>query len=321
MQSILTPLGVALTDATRRSFSIGFSQERMGGRSLFDVQENGGLLTEVFNSAVMDNNAHETADGENFYENESVYGDQLTMTQAKMTSSVEVTRGVQMFDQYNVLEAVEGAQGLGRNHSNKIEQDIQQFIKNGATGSYTNIDGAVVSVQSAAGVALFSNSITVNGSSATYDNLDATAYGQTGMEAGENLFRNFLNHEGQRANRIANTIYSTTESALCSLIKEYRNATGHVEDAARGVNTRQGKYDHIAMEYLDADTSGSPDAATANYWGLAVRKGKNLKFRVSQRPVIHEPRVTERSRNLLLQAEDWHAVGVEDPVDIMLSQA
>lgn len=320
MQNILSPLGASLSDATRRSFSIGFSQERMGGRSLFSVQDTDKRV-EVFNSAIMDNFSHDTGDGENFYENESVYGDELTITQAKYTSSVEITRGVVQFDQYNVVEVVEGSEGLGRNHSNKIEQDIQQFIKNGASTSYVDIDGNTVSTLSAAGVSLFNNSITVNGSSATYDNLDSTAYGQTGMEALENLFRNFLNHEGQRANKVANTIFSTTESQTVNLIKEYRNATGHVEDAARGINTRVGKYDHIEMEYLDADTSGAPDSTTDTYWGLAVRRDKNLKMRVSQRPIVHEPRITERSRNLLIQSEDWHAVGVEDPNCIALSQA
>lgn len=320
MQNVLSPLGSALTDATRRSFSIGFAMERMGGRSLFDVQDTDKRV-EVFNSAVMDNFAHDTGDGENFYENESVYGDELTMTQAKFTSSVEVTRGVVQFDQYNVIEVLEGSEGLGKNHSNRIEQDIQQFVKNGATGSYVSLDGDTVTVQSADGIALFANNHNVNGSSSVYDNLDATVFGQTGLEAQENLFRNFLNHEGQRANKVANIIFSTTESGLVNLIKEYRNATGHVEDAARGINTRQGKYDHIAMEYLDTDTSGSPDSTTANYWGLAVRRDKNLKFRVNQRPIVHEPRVTERSRNLLIQSEDWHAVGIEDANCISLAQA
>lgn len=320
MQNILTPLGAALTDTTRRSFSIGFGQERMGGRSLFNVQDTDKRV-EVFNSAIMDNFAHDTGDGENFYENESVYGDELTITQSKYTGSVEITRGVQMFDQYNVVEVMEGAEGLGRNHSNKIEQDIQQFVKNGAGTSYVDIDGNTISVLAADGVTLFSSSHTVNGSSSTYDNVDSTAYGQTGMEVGENLARNFLNHEGQRANKLMNTIFSTTESQTVNLIKEYRNATNHVEDAARGINTRQGKYDHIAMEYLDADTSGAPDSSTDTYWGLALRRDKNLKFRVSQRPIVHDPRVTERSRNLLIQSEDWHAIGVEDPNCILLMQA
>lgn len=320
MQNILSPLGSALTDVTRRSFTIGFGHERMGGRSLFDVQDTDKRV-EVFNSGVMDNFAHETGDGENFYENESVYGDELTITQSKYTGSVEVTRGVVMFDQYSVVEVLEGSEGLGRNHANKIEQDIQQLLKNGASASYVDIDGNTIPCLGADGANIFANSHTVNGSAATWDNLDSVAYGQTGMETLENLFRNFLNHEGQRNNKVANTIFSTTESQTVNLIKEYRNATGHVEDAARGINTRQGKYDHIAMEYLDADTSGAPDSATDNYWGLAVRKDKNLKFRVSQRPIVHDPRVTERSRNLLIQSEDWHAVGVEDTSCMALSQA
>lgn len=320
MQTTLTPLGSALTDATRRAFSIGFGTERMGGRQLFDVKETDKRV-EVFNSGVMDQFAHDSGDGENYYENESTYGDQLTMTQAKFTSSVEVTQGVVNYDQYAVVEVLEGAEGLGINHSNRIEMDVQQFIKNGATGSYTTIDGDTTVVQSADGVSLFSNLHTVNGSSANYDNLDSVAYGQTGQETLENLFRNFLNHDGQRANRVANTTFSTSEASLVSLIEEYRVSRGHVEDAARGTNTRRGKYSHIVMEYLDTDTSGSPDSDAYNYWGIGVRGGKNLKLRTSQNPMIHEPRVTERSRNLLMQSDDWHSVGVEDAVDIALSQA
>jgi len=321
MQNIYSPLGDALTDTTRRSFSIGFGMERMGGRTLFQVQSSDGKLTEVFNSGVMDNFSHATLDGGNFYENESVFGDELTITQAKFTSSTEVTTGVKEFDQYAVVEVLEGTEGLGRNHSNRIEQDIQQFIKGGATGSYVNIDGDTITIQSADGIALFANNHTVNGSATLVDNLDATVFGQTGLEAPGNLARNGLNHEGQRSNHVMNAIYSTTEVGNTELIKEYRNSTGHVEDAAHGINTWVGRYAHIALEYLDADTSGSPDSTTNAYWGIALMGSKNLKLRVGKNPRIHEPKITERSNNLLLQAEDWHAVGVEDPIDIFLSQA
>jgi len=321
MQNIYTPLGDALTDTTRRTFTIGFGMERMGGRSLFQVQDTNGKLSEVFNSGVMDNFSHDTLDGGNFYENESVFGDELTITQAKFTSSTEVTTGVEQYDQYSVVEVLEGAEGLGRNHSNRIEQDVQQFIKNGATGTYVDIDGNTITVQSADGVVLFSAAHTVNGSTAQYDNLDATTFGQTGLEAVGNLARNGLNHEGQRSNHVMNIIFSTTEVGNTELIKEYRNSTGHVEDAARGINTWQNRYEHIAMEYLDADVNGAPDSTTNAYWGLGLKDSKNLKLRVGMRPRIHDPKKTERSNNLLLQAEDWHAVGVEDAIDIFLSQA
>lgn len=321
MQSIYTPLGDALTDTTRRSFSIGFGKERMGGRALFNIKDTEGKLEEVFNSGVMDNFAHETLDGGNFYENESVYGDELTITQAKFTSSTEVTSGVEYYDQYSVVEVLEGSEGLGLNHANRIEQDVQQHVKAGATGTYVDIDGNTTVVQSADAVSWFSSSHTVNGSTATYDNLDATAFGQTGLEALGNLARNGLNHEGQRSNKVMNIIFSTTEVGNTELIKEYRNSTGHVEDAARGINTWQNRYDHIAMEYLDADTNGAPDSTTNGYWGLAVRGSKDMKLRVGMRPRIHDPKKTERSNNLLLQAEDWHAVGIEDANSTYLSQA
>ena len=321
MQTIFTPLGDALTDTTRRTFSIGFGMERLGGRTLFQVQDTNGKLSEVFNSGVMDNFSRETTDGGNFFENESIFGDELTITQAKFTTSTEITTGVEQYDQYAVVEILEGAEGLGRNHANRIEQDVQQFVKNGATGSYTDIDGNVITVNSADGVSLFNNAHTVNGSSSTYDNLDATVFGQTGLEALGNLARNALNHEGQRSNHVMTSIFSTTEVGNTELIKEYRNSTGHVEDAARGINTWVGRYNHIAMEYLDADVNGSPDSSTANNWGLALMGSRNLKLRVGMRPRIHDPKKTERSNNLLLQAEDWHAVGVEDAIDIFLSQA
>ena len=321
MQNIYTPLGDALTDTTRRTFTIGFGMERMGGRSLFQVQDTNGKLSEVFNSGVMDNFSHDTLDGGNFYENESVFGDELTITQAKFTSSTEVTTGVEQYDQYSVVEVLEGAEGLGRNHSNRIEQDVQQFVKNGATGTYVDIDGNTITVQSADGVVLFSNDHTVNGSAAKYDNLDSTVFGQTGLEAVGNLARNGLNHEGQRSNHVMNIIFSTTEVGNTELIKEYRQSQGHPEDAAHGVNTWQNRYEHIAMEYLDADVNGAPDSTTNNYWGLGLQDSKNLKLRVGKNPMIHDPKKTERSNNALLQAEDWHAVGVEDAIDIFLSQA
>lgn len=320
MQSINTTLGTALTDTTRRSFSLGYAQERMGGRALFDVQPTDKKV-EVFNQAVSDDFAHETGDGENFYENESVYGDELTMTQAKMTASTEITSGIQMYDQYAMVDAVEGSQSLGRAHSNKIEMDIQQWVGNGASTSYTDIDGNTVSTLCADGLAPFSSLHTQNGSSATYDNLDSTAFGQTGIETGENLFRLFLNHDAQRSNKIANIIFSTGKPSLVNLIKEYRNATGHVEDASRGLNAYMGKYDSIVLEYMDTTSSGANDATKDDYWGLAVRKARDLRFRVSKNPIIHEPRITERSRNLLMQSESWYAVGIENPDCIMLHQA
>lgn len=299
---------------------MGFKFTRKGGMALFDVQDTNKKV-EVFNSYVMDQFGHETGEGENFHNLDPTDGDELTLTQGKITASLEVTDDIEMYDQYSVSAAVEGANGLGTANRNRMEMDIQQFVGQGAGTSYYDMDGNPVSVLAADGVTTFSNSHTINSSASTYDNIDSVAYGQTGLETLENLFRLFLNHDGQRANRIPTVIFSTTKPTLVNLIREYYKSYYHVEDDARGVNEYMEKYSHIALEYLDTATDGSNDAAKDDYWGLAVRKGKNLKFRVSRNPILHPVQRVQRNRNLLMQSEARYAVGIEDPIDIALAAA
>ncbi len=318
MFATTAPLGSKLTDATRRSFSMGFKYQRQGGMALFDVQDTNKKV-EVFNSYIMDQFGHETGEGENFYNLDPTLGDELILTQGKITASLEVTDDIEMYDQYSVAAAVEGAQGLGTSNRNRMEMDIQQFVGQGAAAAYTDMDGNSVATIAADALSVFNAAHTIQGGTGTYNNVEATAYGQTGLELGENDFRLFLNHDGQRANRIANIIFSTTKPTLVNLIREYYKSYWHVEDTARGVNEYMDKYNHIALEYLDTNTDGSNDATKDDYWGLAVRKGKNLKFRVSRNPILHPVQRVQRNRNLLMQSESRYAVGVEDAIDIMLS--
>lgn len=315
-----TGLGVKLTDATRRSFSLGYKEEPVQARGLFDVVTTG-LKVETFNSAVMDQFASPTGDGENYASFDPTLGDELTLTQAKVTASYEVSEDAQQFDQYGIFQAMEGAQGLGSATAKAIELDLQQLISQGAGSSYTDRAGNTVSVLAADGVTLFSNSHTVNGSSSTYDNVDSTAFGQTGLEAMENLFRGFLNHDGQRINRRANTIFSTSKPSLTNLIAEYNKSMGHPEDEYNGINVYTGRYNHVVLTYLDTDSSGAVDSAKDDYWGLAIAKDKNLKLRVSQSPTLHPEQLVQRNRNRLYQASAKYSYGVEDPVCIALSAA
>lgn len=320
MFTTTAPLGSKLTDTTRRSFSMGFKYLRQGGMALFDVQDTNKKV-EVFNSYVLDQFGHNTGEGENFYNLDPTLGDELILTQGKITASLEVTDDIEMYDQYSVAAAIEGSEGLGTANRNRMEMDIQQFVGQGAAAAYTDLDGNPVPTLAADSLSVFNNAHTIQGGSGTYDNLEATSYGQTGLELLEDNFRKFLNHDGQRANRVPTCIFSTTKPTLINLIREYYKSFWHVEDAARGVNEYMDKYVHIALEYLDTATDGSNDSTKANYWGLAVRKGKNLKFRVSRNPILHPVQRVQRNRNLLMQSESRYAVGIEDAIDIILSAA
>jgi len=318
--STTSDLGIKLTDATRRGFKLGYKDEPLAARAIFDVQMTDKKV-EVFNSAIMDRVATPTGDGDNYGSNSATLGDELTLTQAKYTDSFEITEDQMQYDQYGIAAALAGGRGLGSSAANVIELYAQQLISQGASASYTDHAGNLVSTLAADGLSLFNNSHTVNGSSATYDNLISTAFGQTGIEEALENFRGFINQDGIRMNRRPRTIFSTGKASLVGLINEYLNSQGHPEDAFNGINVYKGTFNHIVMEYLDTDSSRAADSAKDDYWGLVMAKDPNLKLRVSQEPTIHPMQLVQRNRNVLFQTSTKFAVGVEDPSCILLSAA
>lgn len=318
--STQTDLGLKLTDATRRGFKLGYKDEPVAARSIFDVQMTDKKV-EVFNSAIMDRVAMPTGDGDNYAASDATLGDELTLTQGKYTDSFEVTEDQMQYDQYGIAAALAGGKGLGSSTANVIELYAQQLISQGASASYTDHAGNTVSTLAATGLSLFNNAHTVNGSASTYDNLIATAFGQAGLEEALENWRGFLNHDGVRINRRPKTIFSTGKPSLVALIREYLNSTGHPEDAFNGINTYKAEFNHVVLEYLDTTSSRAADSAKDDYWGLVDAKNPNLKLRVSQEPTIHPMQLVQRNRNALFQSSTKFAVGVEDPNCILLSAA
>lgn len=318
--SSTTDLGIKLTDAMRRGFKLGYKDEPVAARAIFNVQMTDKKV-EVFNSAIMDKIASPTGDGDNYNVTNATLGDELTLTQAKYTQSFEITEDDMQYDQYGISAALAGGQGLGSAAAQTIELYAQQLISQGAAASYSDHAGNLVSTLTADGLSLFNNAHTVNGSSATYDNLIATAFGQTGIEEALENFRGFVNQDGVRMNRRPRTIFSTGKASLVSLINEYKNSQGHPEDALNGINTYQNQFTHVILEFLDANSSRAADPAKDDYWGLVLAKDENLKLRVSQEPTVHPMQLVQRNRNNLFQVSTKFAVGVEDASCILLSAA
>lgn len=313
-------LGQAITSATRIAFNTGYKEVPTEGRALYKV-EYVDTLTKIVDSSVMDKFARATGLGANYATSLPTKGDQKTYTQGKITDSFEMIKEIGGFDQYNVVGGLTSAKGIGTSAAKRIELDLQLNIGMGAGAAYTDMDGNSIATTAADGLAIFHNNHTVNGSSNTFDNLGATGFGQTGLEATELLFRLFINHDGQQITRRPTTIFSTLDPTLINLIREYNKGMNHIEDNNRGVNVYQGKYDHIGMQYLDSDNSGAYDATKKNYWGLVVRGDENLKLFVSQDPVVYPPQLVQRNRNILVQTDALYAYGVQEPSCIALNQA
>lgn len=321
MLTLEDSLGSDLSDETRREFVDGMKVVPMGGRQIWNTTVTD-RRKHVINQGIVDQFGMRTEDGQVFGSVDATNADELTITQFKVTISMEVTEMTEAFDQYGVIPTLlSNAKGIGTGLVKHIEMYTQQFIKNGAAGTFTDGDGYTVTCQSADGLALFHAEHTINGSSTTFDNLGASSFGGTGIQESKNLFRKFLNHDGQRKNRRANAIYSTSEASNTELIEEYAIAEKHPEDALNAPNVHKGKYTHVVLDYLDTDTAGADDSSADGYWGMCVLNGPNMRLMVSKMPELMPAEQVQRTNNKLLKGQVWFGLGVYEATDATLHTA
>lgn len=322
MFTTVTQLGAALTKNADVAFSKGMKLAPKAGRMMFNVKKVSNKISES-DTYSYDQIARNTGEGGVYASSDPVKGYNLILTQAKFTQSFEQTKESGMYDKYNVVQTLRGIEGLGTSCGKRFEADLQLLIGNATSANYTDIDGNTISTQNANSENIAANTHTVR-SGGTYDNLDASSFGQTGLEADEVLWRSFINHDGQQVDRISTHIYTTRKSGVVNLVDEYLNARGHVEDPNLGLNVfntnfarAQGqRYGHIIMEYLDATSTLGIDTSKDDYWGTVRAGADSLQAEVSQNPVVYAPQLVQRTRNVLIQTDTHYAYGVRDSFDI-----
>lgn len=313
-------LGTALTRNATIAFSEGMKLAPTGGRNLFNVEMVTDLITEN-DTHSYDTFAQPTAEGGDYYISNPVKGFKIIHRQGKFTNSFETTKEMRKYDKYSVVGALGGIQGLGTSCGKTIEKYVQLSIGMGAGAGYQDDAGNPVSTIGSDGANNFSTSKTTK-AGVGYSNLQAIAFGLAGLEAHENLFRKFPNHSGQQINALPDTIYHTRDPATKNLIEEYLNSRGNVGSPNMGVNVygyKGPRYQTIELEYLDANPDGSINTSKKAYWGLARAKSPELQLKISQNPIVYEPQLVLRNRNLVIQTDCHFSHGHCDGTGATLS--
>lgn len=314
-------LGKALSANKLIAFSNGVNAKEApkAGRTLFTVYNTDRKINES-DSYVIDSIAQYTGEGENYHVAQHFKGFALELVQQKYTDQFEMTEEVGEYDQYSVTRALSGITGLGTSTVKAMELAAQLQLSFGVAGSYTDAQGRTVSALGADGNPHFSNTKNTT-AGVTYDNLDTTAFGKTGLQNVENLGNAMVNHAGRTNPTMFNAIFfNGRNAALANTIQEYMVATG----AAFGVantNVYTHKYQVIPCEYLAALSNGSIDGSKANWWGLARIGGDNMRLEVSQMPIVHQPDLLPRNRNIVVSTSTRFAVGIRDGFDAVLATA
>lgn len=304
-------LGSALVKNAFVTWHMGFDAVPYAARRVFRTSQTSHKTSE-HDSWDYNKFARKTGEGNNYNSSTPVKGDNLVLTQGKVTDSFEVTEESQDYDRYNQVQNFQGMMGLGKACPDRMELDLQLFLMSMGFGtSYTDQDGESVATTGADGLAIYSNSHTVNGTATTYDNLQAVAFGQTGLEAAEDLFRNFINHEGRVVYVIPDTIITTSKASVVNLVKEYNKGMNHIEDANRGINAYQGRYDHIVFHYGDCTATGARDSSKDDYWLLAsLANNHHAILEISQSPRVRYAGKVQRNQNDLFITDTRYAYGM-----------
>ena len=103
MLQLADTLGSDLTDEVEREFVTGMKTIPQGGRKIWNTELTKGERVRVINQGIVDQFASRTEDGQVFANVDSTNADELTLTQFKVTISMEVTEMTEEFDKHGVV--------------------------------------------------------------------------------------------------------------------------------------------------------------------------------------------------------------------------
>src|SRR3990167_3293340 len=210
----------------------------------------------------------------------------LNLTKSRIGLRDSVTWEMRKYDKYREIE--KKMRGLGQSTAMRIELDLTHMFTFGLQGSsYVNMDGETIYTVTGDGLAIFSNSHTITGSSTTVDNLNGTlAFNRTNLEAAERLFRNMVNMNDVKVVPQPDTIITGDDPAIVNVVAEFMRSMDAPDTSERATNVYKNKYKHVVLPYLATDLNGAPSATGRYYWMLADLKKKDAIAEFSEMPTF-----------------------------------
>ena len=273
-------------------------------RQLYDIVPNENLTSE-HSHIDSPGFARRKDQGDSFTVGSPRQGYTLNLTKSRIGLMDSVTWEMRKYDKYREIE--KKMRGLGKSTAMRIELDLTHLFTFGLQGStYTNMDGETVNTVTGDGVAIFSNSHTITGSSTNVDNLNGTtAFSRTGLEAAERLFRNMVNMNDVKVIPKPNTIITGDDPAIVNLVAEFMRSTSAPDTAERADNVYKGKYKHIVLPLLATTNLGAPTSTGRYYWMLADLGAKDAILEFSEMPTFTMGGPGNNGE--VFDTEDWKA--------------
>lgn len=271
-------------------------------RQLYDILPNENLTSE-HSHIDSPGFARRKDEGGNYVVGSPRQGYTLNLTKSRIGLRDSVTWEMRKYDKYREIE--KKMRGLGESTAQRIELDLTHLFTFGLQGStYTNMDGETVNTVTGDGLAIFSDSHTITGSSTVVDNYNGTnAFNRSNLELAERLFQNMVNMNDVKVTPKPDTIITSDDPAIVNLVREFLNSIDAPDTAERATNVYKAKYNHIQLPYLATTNLGGPTSTGRFYWMLADLKRKDAILEFSEMPTFSAPNPGSNGEDF--DTDDW----------------
>lgn len=304
----------------------GYERVPMKAKQLYDVSSNQ-MLTSEHSSLDGFTFAKRKGEGDDYQQENPTQNYSKIMTKYRVGLKATITWEMRTYDKYREIARV--LRGLGEASAQRMDLDLTHRFTFGTATSYVDQDGVTVPTTVGDGLALFSASHTVRGSSTTYRNLVANnpVFSKGGLEAGETLFAvQMIDSAGNKVVVKPEAIVTTDDPNTNNTVAEYLRSTAAPDASHSGVtNTYRSKYNHIVLPYLATTSTGARDSSKEKYWMLASISHTDAILEISENPHMVAPSSGKNSEDFdnddwMFKASSAYGIEITDPKWIVLSQ-
>lgn len=204
--------------------------------------------------------------------------------------SIDITLEMRQLDKTRVYDSMNF---LANVLPNREDLNLAMYISYWTSTSYTDQDGQTVDISTWDGLALFSSSHTLTGSSTTFRSILANnpAFSEWALELAEDALRtNTYTNLGEQVTCTADTIVTTDYPVLVNTVRRLIQSTAQISSPNEWVvNVYKWRYKHVILPAIDKDANGAKDSTKKAYWLLADSKITSWFHDVYMAPEMRYP--------------------------------
>jgi hypothetical protein len=269
------------------------------------VPENSGDIRD-FQEIDLDLYADNKGEGDQSGRARVVLGYSRTARVKRVSRDIGITYEMRRFNKYP--QVIRRLVNLAQMPANRLELDLSHRIGFGAATTYTDKNGALVSITVGNGLSLFNTAHTLTGSAATYRNRMAgnPQVSKGALEGIERLVaEETLNNFGEKVQVSFDILWTTDDPASVNTALEYLNSVAAPDFANSGVsNVYKAKYKHVKFPLVPTLSNGAPDASKRRFWGIASSMISDAHVGIWEAPHLKSP--SELNAGEEFSTDNWN---------------